>query len=192
MAPLPSARSRYKAGPDLQHGFIHPKGAVVNLQKKCMETHFPCAVCKLWCCPVWVSWSTQNHCLRTGVAPSATEAGFALPCVTQGTGWMLPRKAAEATVLVPLGPPVLYSPLCPRGITGLSGWGCTDTKGPKGACQESNSQPCNPAGTSVNSSTLLLWFGLGTHRASHQCRHCWVKHQGKWHKAFTVMSVPSR
>lgn len=105
MAPLPSARSRYKAGPDLQHSFIHPKGTVVNLQKKRMETHFPCAVCKLWYCPMWVSWSTRNHCLRTGVAPSATEAGFALPCVTQGTGWVLPRKVAEATVLVPLGHP---------------------------------------------------------------------------------------
>jgi len=111
MAPLPSARSRREAKPELRDSFICPRGTLIHQRIKYVEItfHLRCPrALVLHRTGAWVCIESRPE--NTG-SPAAAEAGSRL---ARCTGWVLPRKAAGATALVPAA---RYGLVCPRGIT---------------------------------------------------------------------------
>lgn len=121
--------------------------------------------------------------------PSATEAGFALPCTAQGTGWVLLRKVAETTVLVPLGSPCPVQHFVPEQHHWSVRVGLCREQGARKSLPGEQQPALQSCWHLCQQQHIASIVGFGTHCASHQCGHCCVKFQGKWHKAFTIMSV---
>lgn len=109
--------------------------------------------------------------------------------MAQGTGWVLLRKVAEATVLVPLGSPCPVQHFVPEQHP-LACWG--------GAVQRPRS-PKEPARRAAACPAILLaslaaaahgfygWIWDTLCKPPVQAPLCEIP--GKWHKAFTIVSV---